>query len=235
MDIVVPSQFNGPPYSGNGGWTSGHLAALLPDHDGAASVRLFSPPPLDTPMQVTTGHDSGELTALHGHVKVASARLAPPMETEDVPEPVQFAEAEAAGDSYAGLVDHPFPTCFSCGTERDPNEALCLRTGVVREGVYAAAWVPREVTPEIVWAAIDCPSGWALGVGGRPMVLGTMTAQVDELPEPGSELVVLAWPISSQGRKHHAGTALLQGDRMLAQARSVWISVDPESVRPIAG
>ncbi|WP_139177754.1 hypothetical protein [Ruania alba] len=230
MDVVVPARFNGPPHSGNGGWTSGHLAARLPEPDGAATVRLFSPPPLEVLMQADP--DETGLTLSHGEVRIAQARRAAALDRAEIPEPIGYDEAIAAGPRYGGLTDHPFPTCFSCGTERDPDEALCLRTGQVTDEVYAAAWVPREVTPEIVWAAIDCPSGWALGVGGRPMVLGTMTAQVDELPEPGAELVVLAWPISSQGRKHQAGTALLDGDRVLAQARSLWITVDPESVRP---
>ncbi|UFU06244.1 hypothetical protein [Ruania halotolerans] len=230
MDFVVPPEYNGPPYSGNGGWTSGHLAALLPTPDGAASVRLFSPPPLGVPMRVDAGDDA--LTLFHGDIRVAEAHSAPGVATAEIPTPVSYDDAVAAGPRYTGLTDHPFPTCFSCGTERDPEEALCLQTGQVTEGVYAAAWVPREVTPEIVWAAIDCPSGWALGVGGRPMVLGTMTAQVHELPDPGAELVVLAWPISSEGRKHRAGTALLHGERVLAQARSLWITVDPATVRP---
>jgi hypothetical protein len=30
----------------------------------------------------------------------------------------------------------------------------------------AAAWVARDVTPEVVWAAIDCPGAYAAGDPG---------------------------------------------------------------------
>jgi hypothetical protein len=145
---------------------------------------------------------------------------------------VSFADALAAGDHYAGLNGHPFPTCFSCGIERDPSDALCLRPGPVRGDLHAAAWVPRESTSEIVWAALDCPGAWALGVGGRPMVLGTMTAWVDRLPSVGDEHVVVAWAIGSEGRKHQCGTALYAGEELLAHAEATWIAVDPATVRP---
>src|SRR5690625_4545472 len=135
-------------------------------------------------------------------------------------------------ERYPGLTDHPFPTCFSCGTQRDPDDALCLRPGPVADSAFAAAWVPREVTSEIVWSALDCPGGWALGVGGRPMVLGTMTTQISELPAVGAECVVMSWRTGGEGRKHTAGTALYSGGQLLAQARSVWLEVDPEKVRP---
>ena len=128
--------------------------------------------------------------------------------------------------------EHPFPTCFSCGIVRDPGDALCLRTGPVGAGVHAAAWVPGEVTPEIVWAALDCPGAWALGVGGRPMVLGTMTAKVDALPALGEEHVIVAWKLGESGRKHYSDTALYAGDRLFAQARATWIVIDPATIRP---
>ena len=241
MSFVVPSRFCGPPESGNGGWVSGHLAVeLLGDsssghapsgHGASATVRLRTPPPLDRPMEVTRTDDG---VALHdGDVLVADAREAEPLGTGDVPAPVSFADAEAAAAAYEGLVDHPFPTCYSCGTERTPDDALCLRPGGVgADGLHAAAWVPRDPTVEDVWAALDCPGAWALGVAGRPMVLGTMTATVTRLPTSGSECVVMAWVVGSEGRKHHCGTALYEGDRLVAHARATWIAVDPTTVRP---
>lgn len=225
----MPARFCGPPESGNGGWVSGRLVAYA-DLDGAASVRLSSPPPLEKVMRLQR---DGETTVLLDHsVRVAQAGVADPIDDDGTPAPVSYAEALAAGEHYPGLRDHPFPTCFSCGTDRDPEDALCLRPGPVDGTVFAAAWVPREVTGEIVWSALDCPGGWALGVGGRPMVLGTMTAQIDELPAVGQECVVMAWRTGGQGRKHTAATALFAGDRLLARARSVWIEVDPSAVRP---
>ena len=42
--VIIPSRFNGPPDSGNGGYSCGVLAAFI---DGPARVRLHVPPPLD--------------------------------------------------------------------------------------------------------------------------------------------------------------------------------------------
>jgi len=235
--FTIPARFCGPPESGNGGWTSGHLAALVAaDADRpTVSVRLRTPPPLDHPLEVRHSEED-VVEVLDGGLVVASAQPAPAVPRTRLPAPVTFAEAQAVGASYAGLHDHPFPTCFSCGTEREPGDALCLRPGPLpgREGVHAAAWVPTEATPEIVWAALDCPGAWALGVGGRPMVLGTMTAEVDRLPALGEEHVVMAWARGSEGRKHWCGTALHARDgSLLALADATWIAIDPAAVRPV--
>ena len=235
--FTVPARFCGPPESGNGGWTSGHLAALVAVTDGspAVSVRLRTPPPLDRAMAVHHG-GAGTVEVTDGDVLVASAQPGGALDRTGLPAPASFAEAEAVADRYAGLHNHPFPTCFSCGVDRDPGDALCLRPGALpgREGVHAAAWVPTESTPEIVWAALDCPGAWALGVGGRPMVLGTMTAEVERLPAVGEEHVVMAWGRGSEGRKHYCGTALYAADgALLALAEATWIAIDPTTIRPV--
>ena len=128
--------------------------------------------------------------------------------------PVTLAAGPRRRDRFEGLADHPFPTCFSCGTGRDPGDALCLRPGPLDDGTgrYAATWVPREADVPVVWAALDCPGGWSAGIAGRPMVLGTMTARVHALPAVGEPHVVLAWQRGVEGRKHHSGSrALLRG------------------------
>src|SRR5699024_10078116 len=99
-------------------------------------------------------------------------------------------------------------------------------------GTGRGRWSPRGGAAAPPWSASAGPGGRALGVGGRPMVLGTITGQIHRMPPPGEELVVMAWAISSQGRKHTAGTALYTGSEVLAQARSVWIAVDPAAIRP---
>ena len=42
--LSIPARFNGPPASGNGGYSCGVLAACVA---GPARVRLHAPPPLD--------------------------------------------------------------------------------------------------------------------------------------------------------------------------------------------
>ena len=243
MPFVVPSRFCGPPESGNGGWVSGHAAALLqPAADEAVTVRLRTPPPLDREMTVQTGAGDGRrrMEVRDGEHPVLEATTAPGLDAGGIPTAVSFAEAVAAGEGYEGLADHPFPTCFSCGTGRAVGDGLRLQPGRVDggDGVYAAAWLPRaDVDLETVWAALDCPGGWASGIAGRPMVLGTMTAHVKALPTAGEEHVVMAWPRGGEGRKYHSRTALFSAAeaRLLAQAEATWIAIDPNAVRPVGG
>ncbi|MEO6411405.1 MAG: hypothetical protein ABIO48_02355 [Pedococcus sp.] len=242
MGFVVPSRFCGPPESGNGGWVSGHAAALLhPGADEAVTVRLRTPPPLDREMTAQTGSSDGRRTVevRDGEHPVLEATTASGLDAGGIPTAVSFAEATLAGKGYEGLADHPFPTCFSCGTGRAAGDGLRLQPGRVDggDGAYAAAWLPgADVDLETVWAALDCPGGWASGIAGRPMVLGTMTAQVAALPTVGEEHVVMAWPRGGEGRKYHSATALYAADgRLLAQAQATWIAVDPKAVRPVGG
>ena len=68
----------------------------------------------------------------------------------------------------------------------------------------------RDVSPEVVWAAIDCSGAYAVGGPGRgEVVLGRMAAEIHRLPEEGERCVVVAWPLGEDGRKLYAGTALL--------------------------
>ncbi|MEO5982490.1 MAG: hypothetical protein ABIQ13_09275 [Pedococcus sp.] len=235
MDFLVPARFCGPPVSGNGGWVSGHLAGLVatePDQP-AVTVRLRTPPPLDREMTVTEA--DGVVEVVDGDHLVAQAHAVPGPQARGIPAPVSFEAAQAAGALYEGLADHPFPTCFSCGTARAHGDGLRLQPGpVAGTDTYACAWVPAaDVDVETVWAALDCPGGWASGIAGRPMVLGTMTARVDLLPVAGEPHVVMAWPRGEEGRKHLSGTALYAaGGTLLAQAEATWISIDPTTVRP---
>jgi len=94
------------------------------------------------------------------------------------------------------------------------------------DGRFAATWIPSEVSPELVWAALDCPGAIAVGFPDRgETLLGRFAVEVDELPKPGERCVVLAWPQSEDGRKLYAGTALYSEDgRPLARARATWIA-----------
>lgn len=243
MDLTIPRRYCGPPESGNGGWVSGTLAALLPRTGElpGATVRLSAPPPLDRPLTVALDEPDAvtggaSLRLLDGDLLVASAAAAPAPDG-DLPPGADLEEARAAEERYEGLVDHPFPTCFACGTGREPGDALCLRPGPLADGTgrYAAVWsVPADGADEaLVWAALDCPGGWSAGIAGRPMVLGTMAAVALSLPEPGAPHVVTAWQRGAQGRRHLSGSALHAPDgTLLARAEATWVAVDPAAVRP---
>lgn len=233
--LMIPARFCGPASSGNGGWTSGALAALLPG-GGPVEVTLRRPPPLDTELRVE--EVDGLLVASSSDGPVAEARAVPgPL---PVVGPVPATLAASLEASYAGHGTHPFPTCFSCGTAREPGDGLRIFPGMVAAGstVAAATWTPHasladpaapgRVTEAVAWAALDCVSAWSSHVEERPIVLGRMAALVTERPTVGKRVVVVGQCVQRSGRKVLTRSALYgEGDRLLASAEHVWITVDP--------
>lgn len=238
-ELLVASRFKGPARSGNGGYTAGALAALAPSEWGAVTVRLSQPPPLDVPMRVT--RDEGLLVATYDGAEVARATPAD-HEAEPVPA-VDAATAREAEARYPGLTSHPFPTCFSCGTGREPGDGLRIFPGPVAPGRTAATWTPgagqaadwheyaeptREVGHAITAAALDCSGGWASDIGERLMVLGTMTLRLQRLPEVGVEHVVVGEARGESGRKRMSAASLYDAQGgLVGTAEHVWIAVDP--------
>ena len=212
--LTIAARFNGPPDSANGGVTCGSLAQAT----GLDEVTLRRPPPLGVEMRVEDG------SLYDGDTLVASAAAG--SITVTPPPPVPLAEAALATASYGGWREHPFPTCFVCGPQN--FEGLRLFAGPVRNGVVAAPWIPADQDPVMVWAALDCPSGWSHDLPGRPMVLGRMTCRIDALPRAGHDHVVLGWRVSEEGRKILTGSALYTADGdVLATAQHTWIVLTP--------
>lgn len=240
LTLTVPHRFMGPPTSGNGGYVAGLLASYLP-RAAAVRVTLREPPPLDTPLQVMQVAES--MQASFGGALVADAVPAS-LDVSPV-EPVSYEEALAAGADYRGLNGHPFPSCFVCGSDRVAPDGLGLRPGPLpeRPGTTAAAWQPdaslapgegSELVPtELVWAALDCPGGWTVDLGGRPIVLGRMTAAIDARPRVGDRCVILGRLLGTEGRKSYTTTTMYDDDgRVLARAHAVWITVAPAAFVP---
>jgi hypothetical protein len=222
-DVTVPARCCGPPTSGNGGYTAGLLAAFV---DGPTQVTLRRPPPLDTPLAVVPVDDRWELH--HGATVVAEAR--PAIVELDAPAPVLLADAVVASEEswFRDRARHPFPSCFVCGPDRAPGDGLRIFPGPV-DGRFAAPWTPTESSPELVWAALDCPSsapGFALDTRAGALVLGRIAARVDRLPRPGVPHVVSSWSLGEDGRKSHAGSAIHGPDgELCAVARATWIEL----------
>ena len=223
MEIVIPKRFNGPPESANGGYAAGLVAGLL---GGRAEVTLRKPPPLETRLAVVPRDDGVEVR--DGDELVAEGV---PADVElEVPEPVSVEEAERARKSYAGFAHHAYSTCFTCGPDR--SDGLSIFPGPVPgRGLVAAPWLPApgNVPPEVVWAALDCPSGWAIDEWGRERVLlGRLAARLLAPVHGGEPHVVIGWPIAADGRKRFAGSAVFTADGELrACARSTWIRARP--------
>jgi len=243
--LVVPSRFNGPAKSGNGGWSSGalaeHVSGCPTDHADTwptVEVTLMRPPPLDTELHVSEGE--GITVLSEGRHRVAEARRV--MREPDSVEAVPLAQAHAAEAAYTGLESHPFPTCFTCGPDRAEGDGLRLFPGSVGDGRVACTWTPHpsvaedfhtyvDATPRaslpVTWAALDCVGGWCTDQGTTTRVLGRMATKVDTLPVVGEPHVVVGELRGEQGRKAFTASTLYdEAGRIVARAEHVWIAVD---------
>ena len=240
--LTIPDRFNGPPGSAHGGWAAGQLAARVLGAEKAglgraARVTLRHPPPLGARQQVSPAAESrtpeAGVVLTFGGALIAEAV---PAELDVAAiDPVSPAMAGEAMERYAGLTAHPYPTCFACGTNRPGGDGLGLRPGPLpdRPATTATTWVPGAsvagpvrdtVTAAAVWAALDCPGGWAVDIPGRPLVLGRITAQVDALPLIGERCVVMGGLLGREGRKVYTATTAYDGDgRVFARATATWI------------
>ena len=219
MKIVFDRRYRGPLTSANGGYACGRVAAFVDAPEVEVTLRL--PPPLGRPLEVH--RDAEGVRLLDGHALIAEAR--PSAVELAVPEPVTLEEAQAGSRRHNRVGDPVFAECFVCGIRE--GDGLAVHVGPVpgREPVHAAPVTFPESTPEVAWAAIDCPGAYAVGAAGRGnLVLGRMTARVDRVPEVGETCIAAAWPIGEDGRKLYAGTALFdEVGELLAVARQVWI------------
>ena len=217
--VTIARRYRGPLDSANGGYAAGLVGSRL---GAAAEVTLRLPPPLERPLELR--RESDRVLLLDGDRLVAEA--APGEPAVEAPVPPSAAEAAAASKGVGAFGPPQFAECFVCGVRPD-GTGLAIHPGPLpgREGLVATTWVAREVAPEVVWAAIDCPGAYAVGETGRgEPVLGRMTARVERLPAEGEPCVVVGWPLGEDGRKLHAGTALYgRNGEVLALARQVWI------------
>ncbi|RLP90109.1 hypothetical protein [Micromonospora sp. CV4] len=212
----IESRYNGPPGSGNGGWSAGVFATAA-GGTGPVEVTLRRPPPLETALRIIDGEvrdPAGELVA---EVRPAGA-------VDAVVPPVDRDTAVGAATRYPGLVEHPFPDCYVCGPRR--ADGLRIFPGRLPDGRTAAPFrAPEQVSDATIWAALDCPGGWTVLAPGRPYLLGRIAAVVTALPAPGDECVVTGALIHAQGRKALVHTSLYGPDgALLGVARATWIA-----------
>jgi len=242
--LVIPPRFCGPERSGNGGYVCGRIAGYL---DGPVTVTLRRPPPLATPLTVDRD-GAGSIRVLAGRTLIAEAAPSPDSPALHVPDVVSMAQARAVAGRGRYYSDPLYPACFVCGTARRPGDGLRIFPGPVADRpLWAAPWTPDpsvvngsgKVRPEVVWAALDCPSGIAAAEAtclppDSAILLGRMTASLAALPAAGDQCRVIAWPERCDGRKLTASSALLgPGGQVIAAARAVWLTV-PRPVPPAA-
>ncbi len=226
--VIIKARFNGPAHSGNGGYVCGVLARRI---EGPSETTLRAPPPLETPLDVV--RDGETVRLMHEGAAVAEAR--PATFTLAAPPAPTLEQARAAQARYVGLRDHRYSTCFTCGPGRAAHDGLKIYTGPIEgKPIVAATWTPSadlagedgRVAPEFMHAALDCPSYWALPRAGEmAALLARLTSSIDgELPRVGEPLIVAAWHIASDGRKHRGASAVYTPDgQVLARSEALWI------------
>lgn len=234
---LIPARFNGPRTSANGGWAAGGLAQRL--RPGPVSVSLRAPVPLDRPLMVQPA-EPGRWQLLAEGLLLAEAEPADPWAPE-LPHLPEAAAAEEAGAlarwrSRQRGTAWPYAHCFACGFARE--DGLQIIPGPVGDpaaGTVATTWVPPailaddhgQVLPEATWAALDCSAGiaWSHRLGSQaPMVTARMTVELRAPLRVGERLRVVGWPIAQDGRKLHAGTAIVDdAGQLRAHSRQLWV------------
>ncbi len=227
--LVIPRRYRGPGDSANGGYAAGLLARHLP---GTAEITLHRPPPLDRPLLVRQAPGGG-VELLDAGSRIAAGRAAA---LEFAPPPAPPWPLAAASRHAFGLEAAPAAVCFVCGEARAPGDGLRLLAGPVdASGRVATTWVPPvefddgtgHVRPELVWAVLDCPGGYALvHARRRTIVTGRLTVRIEARPRVGEGCIVAGWPGPESGRKLAAGTALYRADgEPLAVGAAIWFDM----------
>lgn len=231
--VTIDARYNGPPQSANGGYACGQIAAHI---EGAARVRLHHPPPLDTPMELR--RRDGECVLWHGEQRIASA--VPTTLTLDAPTPPTLAAAIEARTHYRGAEHHLYPSCFVCGPARAPGDGLRIFAGPtapqLATGMVACDWEPvpamadphGDLRSSIVWAALDCPSYFALDIDpSRLFLLGQMSAVLAPKIPADRRFIIYAWRhAEAEGRKFPSSAALAdESGTIWARAQHVWIEL----------
>ena len=223
--MIIADKFRGPPQSGNGGYVAGICAGLLEQPiDQAVEVTLRAPIPLDQTLQPHL-NESGAIVC-HGETLIAEVKAAelevshPPVLAWDKVEAARetaYALQDNLQDFMPGIPGY-HPVCFCCGAGNP--DGLQVFVAPVDEQM-AAIW-PTDpnwadahglVPIEYLWTAMDCPGQFAfIREGVRTGLLGRMTARILKQPKAGESLLVNAWTIKIEGKKHYAGAAIYNRD-----------------------
>ena len=228
--LRIDSRFNGPPNTANGGYTCGLIAAAIGE---SVTVRLYSPPPLDTDLELSNADQSGKWLLKLGDKVIAAAT--PAQVRAHVPTAPTYIEALEASKHFTGHNQHAYANCFVCGPQRLQGDGLRIFAGKLHDSnVVAAPWLPRtdlgngqgKVKPEFIWCALDCPGYFASVKPGQNALLGELAVHIDRMVHVEEPCVVIGWQIMIGGRKHKVGTALFDEDgERCAVGVATWIEL----------
>jgi hypothetical protein len=247
-NFAVPRRFCGPPDSGNGGYTCGLLAREL---GGVVECTLRAPVPLEVPLEFERTATGGALR----HNRKLIVEGSPTTIAVAPPAPVSVQEAmEAMKASPALDPRHPFPTCFVCGPKRGLHDGLRIFPAAfpsttadpssqaqgdsapvaAPHHLFVAAWAPdaefgdgdQFLRLEFLWAAMDCPTGFAAGFPtAGTLVTGRLAVEQLKPIRTGSGCVLMSWPLGVEGRKHFSAACLYQSEQLCAVAKATWVRI----------
>ena len=232
-ELIIDARYNGPRGLGNGGYVAGALAEFIA---GDAEVRIQRGFPLATPLAVVRDPD-GSVRCLLGDAQLGSAR---PVKLDlAVPAPPAPAAARAAAGRFRFIHASDPRGCYVCSPHRAPGDGLRVFCGpleAAQDMIVAGLWQPGPeladargvVAPVQVWAALDCPGGYAIAAlaadAGRQL-LGTCAAALHRPLRAGQTYILGSWQVAApEGRKRFMGVAIYDSEGVLcAAARQVWI------------
>ena len=231
--IRIPHRFEGPPGTGQGGYTA---ARVLDAIGGVGSVAFRSPIPLEEDLSLDQqAHDHWTLSASTGVTVLDITRWEPTWATIS---PVSIADATAARHRFEYSADnHPAHHCFSCGAQ---SGSMQVHAGPLSDGRYGTDWTVPEwasgddgvVDHAVAWAAVDCTAAWFVCGSGdqRPAFTVQLAVEVLEPLVAGETYALVAsqgdYPFEWNGRKRGACSAAFAADgRLMVRSRSFWVAL----------
>lgn len=233
--VRIPTRLQGPTGRGQGGWTACRFAEFA---DGPATIRLAAAAPLNVDLEVR--RDGDGLVLIDPRETPAKIIMQAAPWTPDIPDtaPVAIADAAVARGRFNLTAEtHPVPWCFSCGLHA---EAMHVHPGPLADGRVAVDWRPpiwavrrdRSIDPGVVWAALDCTSGFFAGQDSpnKTFFTAQFAVEIVRPVQPNGDYAVVAWEGDGasgwEGRKRTSVASMFdaRGD-VVARARAFWVAV----------
>ncbi|MBM9499067.1 hypothetical protein JWG44_02210 [Leptospira sp. 201903071] len=251
--IEINEKYCGPPMSGNGGYIAGITANQIQNE--AAVIKIKAPGPLNESLYYSRDPISKGIKLLSKETNLVIAEA-----KEDSDFFMDFPELNSSTlegiqnpeEEYLGFQKHPFPTCFVCGPKRNHEDGMRIFSAKIKDQdgfthLHGAFWNPwkdlsdldGKIRNEIVWAALDCPGGFAVSyVDPTMIVLVKLRGRLLESIFAELPYAILSWEIGRNRRQRIAGTAIyrVEDRKCVAYSEALWMvpgNWNPENIKEL--